>query len=72
MPFEGRVVVEHDGRHEDVLQMTLGDELAPGDWVVIHSGFVLEKISHTRAADALAIRATPGASAIPDEKELAP
>ncbi len=65
----GRAVVEHaavrrgtveqTGRREDVLKMTIDDELRPGDWVVIHSGFVLERISEARAFDALAIRATP-------------
>ena len=38
--------------------MTVGDDIRPGDWVVIHSGFVLERISEARALDALAIRAT--------------
>ncbi len=61
---EGRVVVEHGGTHhpgrrEDVLTMTIGDDIKPGDWVVIHSGFVLERISEARALDALAIRSTP-------------
>jgi hydrogenase expression/formation protein HypC len=61
---EGRAVVEHGdtqhpGRREDVLKMTVGDDIRPGDWVVIHSGFVLERISEARALDALAIRATP-------------
>jgi len=61
---EGRAVVEHGGTHqpgrrEDVLTMTIGDDIRPGDWVVIHSGFVLERISEARALDALAIRSTP-------------
>jgi hydrogenase expression/formation protein HypC len=80
--YDARVVVEHDGRHEEVLTMTLDDAIGPGDWVVIHSGFVLERISEARATDALAIRSTPpettdlhstpGASVAPHEKELAP
>jgi len=61
---EGRAVVEHGGteypgRREDVLKMTIGDDIRPGDWVVVHSGFVLERICEARALDALAIRATP-------------
>ncbi len=61
---EGRAVVEHGGTHhpgrrEDVLTMTIGDDIKPGDWVVIHSGFVLERISEARALDALTIRSTP-------------
>jgi len=67
--------------------MTVGDDIQPGDWVVIHSGFVLERISEARALDALAIRATPphntdpdaadspatpAASSAPHHKEMAP
>ncbi len=55
---DGRAQVEHGGVYEDVLKMTVGDIVMPGDWVVIHSGFVLERISEARARDALAIRAT--------------
>ncbi len=75
---EGRAVVEHvaagkAGRREDVLKMTVGDDIRPGDWVVIHSGFVLERISEARALDALEIRATdPAASAAAQHKETAP
>ena len=82
VPDEGRAVVEHGDRREDVLKMTVGDDIKPGDWVVIHSGFVLERISEARALDALAIRATNpdttdhhttlGASAAPQHKEMAP
>ncbi|WP_291382312.1 HypC/HybG/HupF family hydrogenase formation chaperone [Demequina sp.] len=74
---EGRAVVEHGGTHqpgrrEDVLKMTIGADIRPGDWVVIHSGFVLERISEARALDALAIRNTPPASSAPHHKEMAP
>lgn len=92
VPDEARAVVEHGGTHrpgrrEDVLTMTIGDDIRPGDWVVIHSGFVLERISEARALDALAIRSTPphpadpyvthshtapGAMAAPQHKEMAP
>lgn len=59
---DGRAVVEHEsvedaGRREEVLLMTVADDdIEPGDWVVIHSGFVLERISAERAEDALEIR----------------
>jgi hydrogenase expression/formation protein HypC len=64
VPNAERAVVEHtasDGtvRREDVLKMTIGDQIMPGDWVVIHSGFVLERISASRAHEALDIRSTP-------------
>ncbi|NTV40518.1 MAG: HypC/HybG/HupF family hydrogenase formation chaperone [Demequinaceae bacterium] len=73
---DGRAVVEHEsvedaGRREEVLLMTVqDDDIEPGDWVLIHSGFVLERISAEHAADALAIRATPpDASADPASYE---
>jgi hydrogenase expression/formation protein HypC len=43
------------------------DDIQPGEWVVIHSGFALERISEAQAVEALAIRATD-----PDQKETAP
>lgn len=56
---DGRSVVEHDGRTEEVLSMTItDDDLEPGEWVIIHSGFALERISEAQAAEALAIRST--------------
>ncbi len=87
VPDEGRAVVEHGDRREDVLKMTVGEDIRPGDWVVIHSGFVLERICEARALDALAIRATkppatdphatdpharPAASAASQKQEVAP
>lgn len=78
--------VPHPARRETVLDMT-DEDLQPGDWVVIHSGFALERISKEQAIDALAIRATPppatssdgtgphstpAASPAPQQKEMAP
>lgn len=36
--------------------ITLEDPVAPGDWVVTHSGFALERLSAQDAAEALAVR----------------
>lgn len=36
--------------------VTLEDPVAPGDWVVAHSGFALERLSAHDAAEALAVR----------------
>ena len=36
--------------------LTLEDPVAPGDWVVAHSGFALERLSAPDAAEALAVR----------------
>ncbi|WP_084075537.1 HypC/HybG/HupF family hydrogenase formation chaperone [Demequina sp. NBRC 110052] len=43
---DGRAVVEHDDLREEVLEMTIqDDDIAPGDWVVIRSGFALERLT---------------------------
>ncbi|WP_159448507.1 HypC/HybG/HupF family hydrogenase formation chaperone [Demequina sp. NBRC 110052] len=58
---DGRVIVTHDGRREAVAALTLPTADAPlrvGEWVVIQSGFALERISEPEARDALEIRRT--------------
>jgi len=54
-----------------VLDMT-DENIGLGDWVVIHSGFALERISEAQALDALAIRATPPPATDAHTKEMAP
>ena len=86
MANEAHVVVEHgaarngaveDGaavaasRRETVLDMT-DENIGLGDWVVIHSGFALERISEAQAIDALAIRSTPPPATDAHTKEMAP
>jgi hydrogenase maturation factor len=39
--------------------LTVDDPVAAGDWVLAHSGFVLERLSPAAAADALALRQAP-------------
>jgi hydrogenase expression/formation protein HypC len=39
--------------------ITLEGEVAPGDWVVAHSGFALERLGAHEAAEALAVRQQP-------------
>ncbi len=56
---DGRAVVEHDGRREGVAALTLPTADVPlrvGEWVVIQSGFALERISDSEAREALEIR----------------
>ncbi|WNM26377.1 HypC/HybG/HupF family hydrogenase formation chaperone [Demequina capsici] len=56
---DGSAVIDSDGRRREVLDMTpTGGSLAPGDWVVVHSGFALGRLTAPDAADALSIRAT--------------
>ncbi|WP_159451436.1 HypC/HybG/HupF family hydrogenase formation chaperone [Demequina sp. NBRC 110054] len=54
----GAVVVEAEGRAFDAANLTPGEvPLHSGDWVIVHSGFVLGTLSEAEALDALAIRA---------------
>ncbi|MFW7414081.1 HypC/HybG/HupF family hydrogenase formation chaperone [Demequina sp. SO4-18] len=55
---DGRAVVDVDGARQEVLEMTLSDDdIEPGDWVVINSGFALERLTEEQALEALRIRA---------------
>lgn len=46
--------------------ITLEDNVAPGDWVVAHSGFALERLSAEAAAAALEVRQHPTLDPDPD------
>jgi hydrogenase expression/formation protein HypC len=51
--------VRAGGRTATVSLLTLDDPLAPGDWVVCHSGFALSRVTAEAASEAAAIRAHP-------------
>jgi len=54
-------VVQSEQRTATVSLLTLDAEdraVAPGDWVLCHSGFALARVSADAAADAAGIRAT--------------
>jgi hydrogenase maturation factor len=53
-----RAVVRTASRTSSVSLLTLDSPLAPGDWVVCHSGFALSRVTDAEAAEANAIRAT--------------
>jgi len=55
----GRALVRSDQRAQEVLLMTVTGDVAPGDWLVCHSGFALERISADEAREASLIRSTP-------------
>jgi hydrogenase maturation factor len=55
----GRAVVRSDQRVQEVLLMTVDGDVAPGDWLVCHSGFALNRISSDEAREARSIRSTP-------------
>jgi len=51
-------MVSGDGRTRTVSLLTLTDPVTPGDWVVIHSGFALARLTAEEASEATALRAT--------------
>ena len=51
-------LVSGGGRTRTVSLLTLTDPLTPGDWVVIHSGFALARLTAEQAREATALRTT--------------
>ena len=51
-------MVSGDGRTRTVSLLTLTDPVTPGDWVVIHSGFALARLTAEEAREATALRTT--------------
>ena len=49
-------MVSCDGRPQRVSLLTLTEPLTPGDWVVIHSGFALARLTADEAGEAIALR----------------
>jgi hydrogenase expression/formation protein HypC len=45
-------------RQVTVSLLTLDGAAGPGDWVVVHSGFALERLEPGEAAEAVALRST--------------
>jgi len=53
-------VVRSGGTIRTVSLLTLETPVLPGDWVVVHSGFALSRLTAAEAQEAARIRATPG------------
>jgi hydrogenase expression/formation protein HypC len=51
-------LVSGGGRTRTVSLLTLTDPVIPGDWVVIHSGFALARLTAEEAREATALRTT--------------
>ena len=51
-------LVSGGGRTRTVSLLTLTDPVTPGDWVVIHSGFALARLTAEEAREAIALRTT--------------
>ncbi len=55
-PKDGRVEVLVDGERQHAIALTSPGPLAPGDWVVLHTGFVAERLTEAEARAALDVR----------------
>ncbi len=53
-----RAVVTGAGGVRNVSLLTLADPLTSGDWVVIHAGFALARLTAEQAGEAIALRTT--------------
>ncbi|HYN67585.1 MAG TPA: HypC/HybG/HupF family hydrogenase formation chaperone [Ornithinibacter sp.] len=60
---DSSAVVRSRQRTATVSLLTLDEPVAPGDWVVCHSGFALGRVTAEEATEATAIRATTAAPA---------
>ena len=52
--------VTRGGRRVTVSLLTLEDPVAVGDWLVVHAGFALERVTPAEAHEAARIRAANG------------
>jgi len=53
-------ITTSNGRRATVSLMVLGEPVDVGDWLVVHAGFALEKITHDEAQEAARIRGALG------------
>jgi hydrogenase maturation factor len=54
-----RAVARRGGGEVVLSLLTVDEPVSAGDWVLAHSGFVLERLSPAAAADALSLRQAP-------------
>ena len=60
-------VARTDARTQTISLMTLDETVAPGDWVVVHSGFALARLDPDEADEALTLRASVPALPVRDD-----
>lgn len=53
---DGSALVDAEGRTRTVSLLTLDHPVVTGDWLLIHSGFALARLSPEQVRDSLAIR----------------
>jgi hydrogenase expression/formation protein HypC len=62
-------VVDVSGMTRDVNVGLLADEnLAPGDWIVVHMGFALERLTPEQARDAIDVLRTIGPGSLDSQE----
>ena len=49
-------LVRAGGRELTVSLLTLDEPVAPGDWLMVHAGFALARLTEQQADEALALR----------------
>lgn len=54
----GTVEVSTGGRRRTVSLLTLEEPVAPGDWVLVHAGFALSRLTAAEVQEATLIRAS--------------
>ena len=55
-----QVLVQVDGRALRASLLALDDQVAVGDWLLVHAGFALARLTEAQAGEALAIREPNG------------
>ncbi|HSK55255.1 MAG TPA: HypC/HybG/HupF family hydrogenase formation chaperone [Jiangellales bacterium] len=56
---DGTALVSHDGRTIEISLLTLGGGAEPGDWLLVHSGFALVRLTRDEALQARTARGQP-------------
>ena len=56
VPSDGEALARIGSRVIPVSLITLDGQVSPGDWLVMHSGFAMARLSPDEADEALAIR----------------
>ena len=65
MKVEGQSAVVEAGGAQREISLLLLDDVKPGDWVILHAGFAIQKMNEEEAEKTLALlRELPGAAQI--------
>ena len=62
IPSEGAVLTRDSGRELSVSLLTLPDPVSTGDWLLVHCGLALARLTEAEALDALSLRRSEGST----------